>query len=205
MSLEAPTKHHVSAEDFRRLLRRLDAEPERAWEIYDGLRRKLITFFERLPAGDAVELAEEVLDRIARKEEPYEIRNAVEFAFGVARNLRKEALRKAAARIDVPDLAALEDPRTREMALENRLIDKIESERRLRCVLRCLDGWREDDQRLLLAYYPVDDEGLQEVRQKLADSRCMTIHALRTRMCRLRERLEACFRSRCAHGGSVRE
>jgi hypothetical protein len=200
VSVSATSKRTVSAEDFRRLLRRLDPEPERAWQAYDGLRSKLITFFERMRDVDAVELAEEVLDRVAKKDELYEIRNAAEFAFGVARNLRREAQRKACARIDVPDLAALEDPRER--GLENALIDKIEDERRRGCVLTCLDCWREEDRRLLLAYYPLDDERLDEARQTLAESHGMTIGALRTRVCRLREKLERCFRECCACGRS---
>jgi DNA-directed RNA polymerase specialized sigma24 family protein len=205
MNAEVTSKGEVSAEDFQRLLRRLDPEPERAWQAYDDLRRKLIVFFERLRDADAVELAEEVLDRVAKKGDPYEIRNAAEFAFGVARNLRREALRKAASRVDVPDLAALEDPRTREAGLETVVIDKIEGERRRGCVLRCLDTWLEEDRRLLFAYYPLDDDRLEEARLRLADSRRMTIGALRTRMFRLREKLESCFRACCARGRSDRK
>jgi DNA-directed RNA polymerase specialized sigma24 family protein len=190
----------ATAEELRRLLSRLDPDPERAWELYDRLRRKLTLFFECNRGWDAVELAEEVLDRLARKDEAYEIRNAVEFAFGVARNLRKEALRRAATTLLSPDLTMVEDPRGRAESLEAAVLNKIEGERRRGCISECLQSWDEEDRRLFLEYYPLDAGDLEATRRRIAAVLQIKIGALRTRMCRLREKLQTCFGDCCARG-----
>jgi hypothetical protein len=83
-------KRAADPEDFRRLLRRLSSDPLEAWQAYETLRQKLIMFFAYHYCSQAEELAEDVLDRIAKKSDSYEITNVIEFAFGVARNVRKE-------------------------------------------------------------------------------------------------------------------
>jgi RNA polymerase sigma factor (sigma-70 family) len=195
----------ATTEELRRLLSRLDPDPERGWELYERLRRKLILFFERNRGWDAVELAEEVLDRLAKKGEAYEIRNAGEFAFGVARNLRKEALRRASTTFLSPDLALVADPRGVAESLETAVLKKIEDERRLDCISKCLGSWDEQERRLFLEYYPLDAEGLEAARRRIATRLEITIGTLRTRMCRLREKLQTCFEACCANGYRQRD
>jgi DNA-directed RNA polymerase specialized sigma24 family protein len=188
----------ATAEDLRRLLARLDPDPHRAWALYDQLRRKLTLFFECSRGWDALALAEEVLDRLARKDEAYEIRNAAEFAFGVARNLRKEALRRSATTFVTSDLIMLEDPKGRMESLEATVLNKIEGEKRQGCISECLQSWDEQDRRLLLEYYPMDASDLEATRLRIAGVLQIKIGALRTRMCRLREKLQTCFEDCCA-------
>src|SRR5713226_5159583 len=94
----------VNPESFKRLLAHLDTDPIRAWGGYDVLRRKLAMFFHFTHSFDAEELAEETLERVAKTLESREVESVVEFAFGVARNVRKEAYRRSSTRIHVSDL-----------------------------------------------------------------------------------------------------
>src|SRR5262249_50613606 len=92
-------KSRLTAAQFENLLHRLGANRERAGQAYEYLRRQLIRFFEwncDIPAED---LVDETFDRVAQKLEELEIHNVVAFAWGVARNIRHEAEKKAARMI----------------------------------------------------------------------------------------------------------
>jgi len=204
MSAEPTTKRGRDAgpEDMRRLLVRFDSDPERAWRAYDGLRRKLVMFFEYERALDAEELAAEVLERIAKKPDGVEIENIAEFAFGVARNLRREALRKAAVISRLPESGGDEEIAGRSVRRDD-IADRIDERRKLGCFVECMKRLAPEDRRLLLSYYPAEGDRLEECRLRLAASLGLNLGALRTRVARLREKLEQCFgkcRSRAAGG-----
>ena len=61
--------------DLTRLLMRLDSDPAKAWEQYRSLRCRLVKFFEWNQCTFPEELADEVLDRVARKPAEEEIRD----------------------------------------------------------------------------------------------------------------------------------
>lgn len=81
--------------DLNCLLARLDSDPANAWEKYNSLRTRLVKFFDWNRCGSSEELADEVLDRVARKPQDEEIRDIHEFVIGVARNIRLEAYKKS--------------------------------------------------------------------------------------------------------------
>lgn len=190
-------KREANPEDFKRLLARLHADPTQAWEAYYNLRRKLVVFFEHNRHVDAEELAEEALDRIAKKADSYEIENVSEFAFGVARNLRREDFRQTAAKVPMEDMEG--NLASKEGNPENAIIESIDGRRNLQLFQKCLDQLGPRDKKLILAYYPPESENLEKERQDLAESLGINAGALRTRMARLREKLEESFTSvRCA-------
>ncbi len=174
-------------EHLLRLLARLSPQRERAWQEYASLRKKLVMFFE--PHAEAEELAEDVLDRIARKEDSYQIINVAEFAFGVARNLRKEMYRRDSARVSATDDGSFP---VEQSGPESGLIASIDSEKKKRCFFICMQQLSAEERRLILEYFPDDEEPPDERRQKLAAELKISSGALRTRMTRLRERLEHC-------------
>ncbi|MBZ5524870.1 MAG: hypothetical protein LAP21_21775 [Acidobacteriia bacterium] len=212
MAGEATSKRRreTGSEDFRRLLGRFDSDPVRAWQAYDSLRRKLVMFFEHHRNLDPDELADEAMDRIARKSDAVEIANVAEFAFGVARNLRREALRRIAVTPRIPDLAeGIEDLPGHGPGSQNRsedsALERIDRQRKLYCLVRCMKRLASADRRLLFLYFPVENDRLEERRQRQADALRMTLGALRTRVARLRERLEHCFQECRARSGKDRE
>src|SRR5713226_3888707 len=122
-------KREANSEDFRRLLGRLSSDPAQAWQAYDTLRQKLVMFFEYRCRFQAEELAEEVLDRIAKKSDSYEISNVSEFAFGVARNLRNEVARKSLL-VSVLNAAATNELLSSNQNPEDTIVDQIDSQRK---------------------------------------------------------------------------
>jgi DNA-directed RNA polymerase specialized sigma24 family protein len=191
-------KRETNAEDFRRLLARLDSDPAQAWQAYDTLRQKLVMFFRYHFGLQAEELAEEVLDRIAKKSDSQEIANVAEFALGVARNLRKEAFRRALL-IHPSDVATAEEGRHPQPDPEDVIISSIDAQRKLECLLKCMRRLDAEDRRLLFQYYPSErSDELEEQRLELARKHRLNMSALRTRMARLRDKMEKCFERCCA-------
>lgn len=124
-------KRDVTLEEFRRLLLRLNLDPMRAWREYAELRRKLVMFFG--PGSQAVDLAEEVLDRIAKKPESEPIENITEFAVGIARNLRREFWRKTSVTMQMPEGVDLPD---QDHDPESSILEAIDGGRRRECFLQ---------------------------------------------------------------------
>lgn len=170
----------LSAPAFDRLLSTLDADRERAALLYEHLRERVTGLLEWWGSTRAAELADETLDRVARKlEEGAVIAEGSLGAYvrGVARMVFHESSRHA---VDVPLPA-------REIVTP----DEGESlEPALICLDRCLDTLRSDERNLVLSYY--EGERKMATRQKLADNLAISITALRIRMHRVRERLEGC-------------
>jgi len=181
---------------FDGLLARFDSDAERAAEKYELIRGAIVKFFECRGCISSHELADETINRVARK-----IAGGTEIAehslssffYGVARNIYREHLRKPdnnASHID--SISALdlpvEDP---EETLE-RGSERLLSERRLECLEECLKSLEGLDRKLILSYY----EGAAtkiENRKQMAESLGISVNGLRIRVHRIREKLEKCI------------
>jgi DNA-directed RNA polymerase specialized sigma24 family protein len=185
-------EHAGKRTDLNRLLMRLDSEPAKAWEKYRGLRCRLMKFFEWNQCAFPEELADEVLDRVARKPQEEEIRDVTEFVIGVARNLRLEAYKKSQRETHIEDRPggqeSLADPRDH----EQEIVADLDHQNSLACLRECLGNLRSADRTLALDYYSAQDEKQKVHRQKLASAGGITMIALRVRANRLREKLEQC-------------
>jgi len=148
-------KRDLNPEDLERLLMRLDPDPVHAWECYDKLRKRLVIFFEHNHCLEAEELAEEVLDRVARKVDSQELQNIRHFAFGIARNVRREASR-VGRRKDMTKPLELVDLISVGEDTEDAIIDRIDAERKLDCFLKCMQAFPASERRLVFDYYPID-------------------------------------------------
>jgi hypothetical protein len=178
--------------DLNRLLLRLDADPAIAWEKYRGLQLRLVKFFEWNQCAFPEELADEVLDRVARKPQEEEIRDISEFVIGVARNIRLEAYKKNQRETHLEDRPggqeSLEDPRD----LERELVADLDHQTRLACLRECMGTLKSSDHEMAVAYYSAQEEKQKIHRQRLASKAGITMIALRVRANRLREKLEHC-------------
>src|SRR5579872_1924993 len=181
--------------DLNRLLIRLDSDAARAWEKYRSIRSRLVKFFEWNQCRSPEDLADEVLDRVARKPAEEEIRDVSEFVIGVARYLRLEAHKKEQRESHLEDRPggqdSLADPRDH----ESELVGMIDQQSNLACLRDCLAGLNSADSRLALDYYSAEEEKQKVHRQKLTNAVGITILALRVRANRLREKLERCVSS----------
>jgi DNA-directed RNA polymerase specialized sigma24 family protein len=158
------------------LLETLAPDREAAGARYEELRRRLIDLFtwERCDSPDA--LADEVLNRLARKaQEGSQITHLEGFALGIARFVMQEERRKAHNRQAV----------LREIQMEARL-PAPESED-WNTLEKCLAQLPPERRHLIQRYYVED-------RDALARDFGISTNALRTRALRIREQLYDCVR-----------
>ena len=97
--------------DFEGLLERLDPDRDSAGRKYEALRRKLIKFFEWNGCSPAEDLADETLDRVARRLTGADVAQVVPFAWGVAQHVRQESARRMRREVALRDLPEAAQPR----------------------------------------------------------------------------------------------
>lgn len=179
--------------DLNRLIRRLDPDTTNAWEKYRDLRSRLVKFFQWNQSPFAEELADEVLDRVARKPDEEEIRNLAEFVIGIARNVLREGYKKSQRESHFDDWAggseSLAEPRNR----EEEIVSGLDHQVRLEILRHCLENLKPEERTLAIDYYSAAEEKQKVHRQKLAVAAGVTMIALRVRANRLRDRLENCL------------
>jgi DNA-directed RNA polymerase specialized sigma24 family protein len=172
----------LTADGFARLLERLDSDPERAAHEYERLRRGLVKFFDWRGIWPPDECADEVLDRFARKVEGTDVQDVSKYIYGIARLVALERRRGPAfASIDDVPHAAATAPVVEEEP------DSLQG-----CFDRCLAQLPAESRELLLQYYEGERSTKISNRRRLAALLGVTDNALRSRVQRLRERLEEC-------------
>jgi DNA-directed RNA polymerase specialized sigma24 family protein len=174
---------------FECLLERLRADSEEAAREYNALRGKLIDFFEARGLPSAEALADETLDRVARRlEQGEDIKHLRGFIYGVARRLILESAKRRAR-----EQAALRVRRFTAPTLVEPGVDE-----RVACLEHCLHRLPHDSQVLIVEYYQ-EERASRHGRQKLAEQLGITYVSLRTRAHRVRRQLEADLRA-CVQG-----
>jgi DNA-directed RNA polymerase specialized sigma24 family protein len=185
---------HGGALTFARLLAALHPDPEQAALAYEHLRRALIRFFEWRAAQPADECADVTLERLEQKlSEADRIGDVQAYAYGIARLVSLERLRR-------PVPFTLDTARHIPTDLREREAGSSELEG---CFHRCLEQLAEEARTLLMQYYEHDGRARIEARRRLAAMLGISDNALRIRVQRLRDRLEACV-SDCVRGGTRR-
>lgn len=203
-------RREVDAEQFGALLDCLDADRERAWTIYAGVRERLTRFFADKNCQTPVECADDALDRAARKlaggaqvttGDPYLY--ILGIAYNVLREYWKDAERKT---IELEALAPARHPAHDPSEERRDEEERSERERRLDCLARCL-AEQTPEQRAFLAAYHTGASGAERIegRRRLAAELGVELNALRIRACRVRDRLEKCLRACLARGGGRQE
>ena len=173
-----------------KLLAKLDPEPETAGGRYEKLRRQLIKFFEWRGSFYPDELADETLNRLARKiDEGEEIeKNIIALALGIARFVLLESLRRnGARRVEMEELDEVAAPPERRDEDDDLWVV---------CLRECLRGVSEGNRELIIEYY--QDEGRARIndRKMLAARLGVSLNALFSRAKRTRDKLEECV-TRC--------
>jgi DNA-directed RNA polymerase specialized sigma24 family protein len=185
---------------FEGLLQRLDPNRDRAGELYEKLRRRLIKFFEWNSCFPAEDLTDETLDRVAQKLTVEVIHDLHAYASGVAKRVRQEAYKQAGKNVPVPDLPNQEnffqDPKNPEQIMQ----DKAEGQRRSDCLRLCMQRLAGRDRELFLDYHHAADQRMQH-RLEIARNLGVTIGTLRVKINRLRDELETCARKCVASSG----
>ena len=191
-------ERELTPEAFTKLLAILDPDPEAAGGKYEKLRRKLIKFFEWRGSFISDELADETLNRLARKiDQGEEIeKNVYALSLGIARFVLLEALKRPDNnRLDIKELAAIAAPPGPWEEDDDLWVV---------CLRECLRGVSEENRELIIEYY--QDEGRARIddRKMLAAGLGISLNALFSRAKRTRDKLEECV-ARCVKRKSKRK
>jgi len=180
------------------LITRLHADADAGGFDYEQLRRRLILFFRQHEPVDAESLADEALDRLARRlDEGTLIESTGLYAFGIAKMMQFEAnerrMRRDAARQEA--IAALDGEADEPEQTDPLLLAALRA---------CLREFGPHSSELLLTYYRDDDARRIATRRDLAARLGVSINALRNRALRFREALETCVRRRVGASRGMR-
>jgi DNA-directed RNA polymerase specialized sigma24 family protein len=188
----------LNPEAFRRLLNWLDSGNDSEGERYLEVRRRLTTYFDRKNCPSSDELADETLNRIARKlEEKGTITEVspLHYCYIVAKFVFLESARRAKPiQTGTTELMSSE-PNTFGSAGTSHVGTSEVKEKMFDCLERCLSKLPPGDRELILEYYRGEQRVKIERRSALAAHLGVTMNALSIRACRIRNKLEACVRA----------
>lgn len=168
----------LTQESFDQLLAWLDPERERAGRKYEEIRRKLIKIFLNRGCQTAEELADETINRVAKRVvdiAPTYSGDPARYFYGVAQKVLREYLRKPPVAIALPAASA------------------AEREAEYQCLEECMEQLSPQNRDLVLRYYQADKRTKIENRKELAQRLGIPLNALRIRACRLRATLLECI------------
>jgi RNA polymerase sigma factor (sigma-70 family) len=169
----------LSEASLETLLKRLDPDPSAAAREYDVVRRKLTGFFERRGCRAADTLADETIDRVARRLGEGEVVHYFDaYMYSVARFVLLEWRRREER-----------EQEARSRAMPTSGDDPELAEARARCLERCIDELPGDQKDLIVSYHKVR----LEARKDLAAQLGLTYTTLKTRAHRIRLRLMECM------------
>ncbi|HEV2667934.1 MAG TPA: sigma-70 family RNA polymerase sigma factor [Blastocatellia bacterium] len=169
---------------------KLSADPEIAGVEYEELRRRLIKFFEWRGAFFPEDLADETLNRTARKiDEGEEIeKNVIALALGVAHFVFLETSRRPDnRRAQMEELIPVAAPPEHQVE---------DDDLRVVYLRECLRGLSTESRELIIEYYGEEGRAKIEDRKALAEKLGISLNALFSRAKRIRDRLEQCVTRR---------
>jgi len=162
---------------------------------YRKLHERLSRFFEWNNAEDPAALADEAIDRFAKRmteaDDTKQIRNPAAFALGIARLLLLENARRRQKKLEA----------IRHWDAQQQKSNPSEAEEIDAALEHCMQAIQPDRRRLIEQYYLGNQHDKAKGHQELASKLGVTIHALRNRALRARQELEACMRKFLAKDG----
>ena len=183
----------LTTEAFDRLLNWLDQGRASQGERYLEIRDRLVAYFSRKNCSTPDDLADETLNRVARRLTEQTIdqdENPAKYCYIVARFVFLEYLR--GSQKNELALNELRNPQ-RDVVIgandENAL-----KEHMLGCLEKCLDALEPLSREIIVRYYLGEERSKIENRHALAESLGITTNALAIRACRIRDKLESCVK-----------
>ncbi len=187
----------MTAGAFHRLLEWLDEGRDSDGQNFLEMRRRLVAFFDRKNCRNADELADETLNRVARRleeEGKIESEAPAKYCYITARFVFMESLR-AREKGAVPLDDVLQDERW--LPATGKTEEKERREKMLECLEHCTDKLEAANREIIIRYYFGEERVKIENRRALAASLDISINALSIRACRIRDKLESCV-GKCA-------
>lgn len=186
----------LTGEALDGLLTWLDPDREQAGRKYEHIRKSLVKIFAWRGCAEAEDLADETINRVARKvpeiASTYQGNPALYF-YGVGRRLfleyQKQQLRRSPQEPDAESAATNEEEAS-----------AAELERRHECLEQCLQKLTESNRELIRDYYQRDLQTKGDSRSEQARRLGVSAVALRVKAHRLRITLLDCIRDCFAKG-----
>jgi DNA-directed RNA polymerase specialized sigma24 family protein len=189
----------LSAGAFQQFLKWLDGGVDSGGESYLEMRRRLVFYFDRRNCASPDDLADETLNRVARRlEEEGAITDAspAHYCYIVAKFVFLEAVRSPETRkTNVDDLTPSAQAVSRLAVSGLPDAEAVAKERRLNCLEACLRKLQTGDQELILEYYQGEQRAKIDRRSQLAERLGLTTNALTIRACRIRAKMELCVKT----------
>jgi DNA-directed RNA polymerase specialized sigma24 family protein len=174
----------LTEEAFAKFLACLDPEPSHAGEKYEALREALVKFLDWRGALFPEEMVDEIFNRVTRKiEEGETIHDMPNYCHGVARLVFLQSLERSGnQRVELEALSIVAIPKPEV------------TDARQECLNRCLRQLPAENRELIIEYYR--KEGRQKIdhRVAMAERLGIPLNALRSRVQRIRDKLERCIR-----------
>lgn len=170
----------LTHETFEILLGWLDSSREAAGRKYEVIRAGLIRIFVSKGFSDAENLADEVINRVAKRLPEIEadyVGEPARYFRGVARKIILEARRRK----EIATETLPENP--------CRLAEPSDE---YECLLRCLKFLPVEKRELILDYYQYEGKSKIENHRAMAEELCLSENALRVHAHRTKLRLEKC-------------
>ena len=183
----------ITPDALTRLLEWLDEGQTSDGQNYLEMRGRLIAYFDRKNCLLPDELADETLNRVARRleeEGKIETETPAKFCYITARFVFMESLRGKDKK-NVP----LDDGLKQIAAVESD--EKEQKEKMLDCLEECTDKLDAQNREIILGYYAGEERTKIENRRALANRFEISVNALSIRACRIRDKLETCVK-KCA-------
>lgn len=178
----------LTEEAFDRVLGALDPDRETAGERYEMLRLKLVKYFEWQSLSLPEDLADEAIDRLARKlSENGHVESLNAFALGIARHIASEERRRR-----IREKKAAGELLSQESLAPGS--DEVSASKG-HC-FECLSELTRDDRLLILRYYSVGKAGKIKDHKRMAEEIGTSINSMRIRVHRIKLKLKRCIRYR---------
>lgn len=170
----------LTPEQFRQLLDWLDPDLARAGEKYEAIRRRLIKIFLNRRCDEAEDLADETINRVARKAAVLKkefVGEPTHYFYGVAKKVFLEHVRRSNRKPPAP-------PPPVDVS------DELEPY--LKCLDECLEKLSPESRALILEYYEEEKQAKVTSHKEMVAQMNLKPGALRARVHRIRGKLEKC-------------
>lgn len=192
---ESKKNWSITSNAFQRLLDWLDEGVNSDGLNYLEMRQRLVAYFDRKNCLTPDELADEALNRVARRLEEtkkIETETPAKYCYITARFVFMEYLRGTDKK-SVPLDDVLRQQQANQLAAsESDKEEKETKEKMLACLEQCTGQLESANREIIVSYYYGAERIKIENRRALAERLGISTNALTIRACRIRDKLEIC-------------
>jgi DNA-directed RNA polymerase specialized sigma24 family protein len=184
-------KEVLTQNNFDCLLDWLDSNRAKAGEKYEAIRRGLIDIFNYRGCVGSEDLADETIDRVARRVNEIKDTYAGDpsrYFYGVGKKVHMEYLKKKRL-TELPAVLEASKP--------------ADVETQYACLERCMRQLTAHSRTLILQYYSERKQAKIDSRRAILQVLNLKPSALRVRVFRIRQTLEKCVRQCLEHNTSL--